>query len=525
MRRAGVVMRHFAGISLLLVALCLGCFQPGAYAQQKPGEVPVFQDDPIAAALDSLAMVKYFDKGLIKPPSANLNKFHFTPDSIPRYDDGVYEARLQKLDAESPFDLQYNNAVKGYIELYAVRKRDLVSRALGLSQLYFPMIEQLLDKYNIPLEMKYLCIVESAMNPRVRSRAGAMGLWQFMYTTGILYDLKVTSYVDERCDPYKSTVAACEYLHFLYEMFGDWQLVLAAYNSGPGSVNKAIRRSGGKHTFWEIAPYLPRETQGYVPAFIAVNYVMRNTAEHNLYSSIPKRSFYEVDTVKIKQQVSFEQLSAILGIPVEEIEFLNPEYKKGVIPYSSDKPYTLTLPAGKVGSFVTNEQAIYNYLKKEKPSSQDVMAMQEVMEVYTVKKGEHLNTIANKYKCTIYDLKLWNNLKTNYVKPGQQLTVYINKIGNNSGGVQPLQQKSASSAAVTIPVSQPVTKPAVVQAPAAQQSGQGAVSGQPRYYTIGKGDTLWEIAKKTGSTIDVIKRLNNFGDKYMLLPGQKIKVG
>ncbi len=481
------------------IVILAGCLIWRAVSAQQDNGVPVFQDDAIAAALDSLAMVKYFDKGLTKPPSPNLSKFHFSPDSIPRYDDAVYESRLQKLDAESPFDLQFNPAVKSYIELYAVRKRELVSRALGLSQLYFPMIEQLLDKYNIPLEMKYLCIVESAMNPRVRSRAGAMGLWQFMYTTGILYDLKVTSYVDERCDPYKSTVAACEYLHFLYEMFGDWQLVLAAYNSGPGSVNKAIRRSGGKHTFWEIAPYLPRETQGYVPAFIAVNYVMRNTAEHNLYSSIPKRSFYEVDTVKIKQQVSFEQLSAILGIPVEEIEFLNPEYKKAVIPYSAEHPYTLTLPAGKIGNFVTNEQAIYNYLKKEKPTSQDVMAMQEVQEVYTVKKGEHLNTIANKYKCTIYDLKLWNNLKTNYVKPGQQLTVFVNKIGTNTA------------------------------APAVAQPGQSSKvveqNGPGKYYTIGKGDTLWEIARKTGSTIDAIKRLNNFGDKYMLLPGQKIKIG
>jgi membrane-bound lytic murein transglycosylase D len=496
-------MKSFVGKwQILAIVGLLSGWQGVALGQQKPDTLPVIQDDPIAAALDSLAMLKYFDKGLSVPASANQNKYHFSPDSVPRYDDAVYESRLSKLDAESPFDLVYNNAVRGYIELYAVRKRDLVSRALGLSELYFPMIEQLLDKYNIPLEMKYLCIVESAMNPRVRSRAGAMGLWQFMYTTGKLYDLKVTSYVDERCDPYKSTVAACEYLHFLYEMFGDWQLVLAAYNSGPGSVNKAIRRSGGKRTFWEISPYLPRETQGYVPAFIAVNYVMRHTAEHNLYASVPMRTFYEVDTVKIHQQVTFEQLSAILNITVEEVEFLNPEYKKGVIPYSADQPYSLCLPAAKVGSFVTNEQAIYNYLRKERPNTQDVMAMQEVTEIYTVRRGEHLNNIANKFKCTIYDLKLWNNLKTNYVKPGQQLTVYINKIGNSpAASVQPLSQKPTVSAV------------------SPQQTGK------VKYYTIGKGDTLWYIARKVGSSIDAIKRLNNFGDRYTLLPGQKIKIG
>ncbi len=503
-------------------------------ANQLAGNLPpVFQDDPIASALDSLALVNYFEKGKVKPTAGNAGKYHFAADSIPRYDAGVYEARLQKLDDESPFDLEYNDAVRGYIELYAVRKRELVSRAMGLSQLYFPMIEQLLDKYNIPLEMKYLCIVESAMNPRVRSRAGAMGLWQFMYTTGIMYDLKVTSYVDERCDPYKSTVAACEYLHFLYEMFGDWQLVLAAYNSGPGSVNKAIRRSGGKHTFWEISPYLPRETQGYVPAFIAVNYVMRHTTEHNLYASIPKRTFYEVDTVKVKQQITFEQLSAVLNIPVDEIEFLNPEYKKGVIPYSSDAPYSLCLPAAKVGSFVTNEQAIYNYLKKEKPTNQDVMAMQEVMEIHVVKKGEHLNSIANRYKCTIYDLKLWNKLQSNTVKPGQQLTVYINRIGTSTTPPIKPQQQLLPSAQVAQPVQlvqatpsgqgvQPIKGVQAVQGVQQIQGVQTVTSG--KLYTINKGDTLWEIARKMGTTIDEIKRLNNFGEKYVLLPGQKIKV-
>ena len=427
-----IIYRH-----LLLLGCCYAIlFKTELQAQVVPAKVgpaptPAFQDDPIAAALDSLTRLHYFEKGQVKPVSPSLSKYHFAPDSIPRYDDGVYEARLTKLDAESPFALEYNNAVRSYIEMYAMRKRELLSRVMAMAQLYFPMIEQQLDKYNIPLEMKYLSIIESALNPRIRSRAGAAGLWQFMYTTGKLYDLKVTSYVDERCDPYKSTVAACQYLRFLYDMFGDWELVLAAYNSGPGSVNKAIRRSGGKKTYWEIRPYLPLETQGYVPAFIAVNYVMRYTAEHNLYSSIPKHTYFEVDTVKIKQQITFDQIAAVLNIPVEDVQLLNPQYKQNIIPYSPESPYTLCLPESKIGSFVTNEQAIYNYLKKEKPTSQDVMAMQEVMQIHTVRKGEHLINIANRYKCTIYDLKVWNNLKTNYIKPGQQLTVYINRIGNS----------------------------------------------------------------------------------------------
>lgn len=495
---------------VIILFFCLACAQQTAVLAQDVVP-PMFQDDPIASTLDSIAMVKYFDKGLVKPVSPKSNKFNFAPDSIPRYDAAIYESRLTKLDAESPFDLEYNDAVKSYIEMYAMRKRDLVSRVMGMSQLYFPMIEQQLDKYNIPLEMKYLAIVESALNSRVRSRAGAMGLWQFMYSTGKMYDLKVTSYVDERCDPYKATVAACEYLRFLYDMFDDWQLVLAAYNSGPGNVNKAIRRSGGKKTYWEIRPYLPRETQGYVPAFIAVNYVMRNTAEHNLYSSIPKRSFFEVDTVKIKQQITFEQVSAVLDIPVEEVEFLNPQYKKGIIPYSADDPYTLCLPAAKVGSFITNEQAIYTYLKKTNPNSQDILAMQEVMRIHTVRRGEKLHAIANRYKCTIYDLKVWNNLKTNYVKTGQKLTVYVNKVANDNASA--VKQQAT-----------PVLKQEVVSAQVAQDNSTTQTS-EGKFYTIGKGDTLWDIARKTGTTIDEIKRLNNFSSNYVLLPGRKIKVG
>lgn len=506
------MFRLTAIVRVILIVGLLNSRQSAMLAQVLDVVPPMFQDDPIASTLDSIAMVNYFEKGLVKPVAPKSNKFNFTSDSIPRYDPSVYESRLAKIDAESPFDLEYNEAVKGYIEMYAMRKRDLVSRVMGMSQLYFPMIEQQLDKYDIPLEMKYLAIVESALNSRVRSRAGAMGLWQFMYSTGKMYDLKVTSYVDERCDPYKATVAACEYLRFLYDMFDDWQLVLAAYNSGPGNVNKAIRRSGGKKTYWEIRPYLPRETQGYVPAFIAVNYVMRNTAEHNLYSSIPKRSFFEVDTVKIKQQITFEQVSAVLDIPVEEVEFLNPQYKKGIIPYSADDPYTLCLPAAKVGSFITNEQAIYAYLKKANPNSQDILAMQEVMRVHTVRRGEKLHSIANRYKCTIYDLKVWNNLKTNYVKTGQKLTVYVNKVANDNATAVKQQQVT------------PVLKQEVVSAQVAQNNST-TQTAEGKFYTIGKGDTLWDIARKTGTTIDEIKRLNNFSNNYVLLPGKKIKVG
>jgi membrane-bound lytic murein transglycosylase D len=285
-------------------------------------------DNPVAAMLDSLANQKVLEKALLKPIYPKTNKYKFAPDSVPRCEDFVYESRLAKLDAVSPFDLVYNPHVKGFIELYAVRKRELVSRMMGLSQLYYPMFEEIFDKHNIPLELKHLAVIESALNPTARSRCGATGLWQFMYPTGKMYGLTVTSYIDERSDVYKATEAAAEYLKSLYGMFGDWQMVLAAYNAGPGTISKAIRRSGGKKTYWEIRPYLPTETQAYVPAFIAANYVMNYPTEHNIYASTPRKTYFEVDTAVVKEPMTFNQISAALDISIEEIMYFNPQYRK-----------------------------------------------------------------------------------------------------------------------------------------------------------------------------------------------------
>lgn len=475
------------GFLFLLISVCVYGQAPPAYAPD------LMKDDPIAAALDSLDKLNLFEKGYAKINYPKNPKYQFSKDSVPRYDEGVYESRLAKIDAASPFDLQYNSIVKGYIEMYTIRRRELVSRMMALSQFYFPMFEEQLDKYNLPLELKYLAICESALNPLAKSRAGAMGLWQFMYPTGKIYGLKVSSYVDERCDPYKSTVAACEYFKYLYGLFGDWQMVLAAYNGGPGTVNKAIRRSGGKKTYWEIRPFLPKETQGYVPAFIAVNYVMGYTSEHNVYSAIPKKTFLSVDTVNIKKQISFEQISSVLDIPMDELRYLNPTYKKNVIPVLPDEQSYLTLPDNKVGAFVTNEEKIYDYYKRDTLRSVDILASQEVLKIHTVKSGEHLSTIAKKYGCTVADLKQWNGIKTSSVKPGKKLTIYI--YGKK-----------------------PVTKPAA----AIQQDASGA---KYKYYTVKSGDSLYKIAQQNKTTVDELKRLNGFGAKYSLMPGKKIKIG
>jgi membrane-bound lytic murein transglycosylase D len=483
----------------LIVLVFVVIFGPGQlYAQNYTESTQ--PDDPIAAMLDSLERLNYFEKGYVKP--SKNSKYHFAADSVPRYDDMVYESRLAKLDAQSPFDLVYNDAVRGYIELYAVRKRELVSRMMALSQFYFPLFEQVLDKYNLPLELKYLAICESALNPNAKSHAGAMGLWQFMYPTGKMYKLNVTSYVDERCDPYKSTIAAAEYLKFLYSMFGDWEMVLAAYNGGPGTVSRAIKRSGGKKTYWEIRPYLPRETQGYVPAFIAVNYVMNYTVEHNLYSGIPKKTFFQVDTVHVRQQVSFQQVSEVLDVPMDDLKNLNPWYKKQVIPVSpSGDPYTLVLPTDKISGFITNELAIYNYKKEEKDA--ELLAAQQVSKSHLVKKGEHLSTIATKYNCTISELQAWNNLKTLKVYPGQRLVI------NQSSGQSNVAANNTTAPPVNTKTVQPNTPPVA----------------KSKYYTVRKGDTLWEIANKNGITLDELRKMNNLGKNSKLTIGSKLKVG
>lgn len=458
--------------------------------------VLILPDDPILEALDDLVKLSYFEKSNFVIDTYKLNVYNFPADSIPWYDDKVFADRLAKLDAQTPFILSYNDKVKAFINLYAVRKKELTSRILGLSYLYFPMFEAELDRFDLPLEFKYLAVVESALNPMVKSKAGAMGLWQFMYHTGKLYHLNVTSYVDDRRDPYKSTTAACHYFKFLYNIYGNWELVLAAYNCGPGNVNKAIRRSGGKKDYWDIYPYLPKETRGYVPAFIAVNYVMNYAAEHNLYPVKPKIISHEIDTVHIERQLSFEQISSTLGISVEDIEYLNPCYKKRVIPYSGN-PQALCLPKDKVGIFLNNEQLIYTYLKAREDSAGSGLIEEEVRKVHIVKKGENIGSVAIKYDCTVADIKDWNGLRSARLRPGQKLTIFVLEEPHHKAGTTVQETK--------------------VEMKAGDQ--------KYIYYTIQQGDTLWNIAKNNGVTLSKLKELNTNIDHNQLKPGTKIIIG
>ena len=477
-------------------------------ALPKDSSAIIFNDDPIASMLDSLSRLKFFDKASLQ---ITPNKYNFPLDSVPNYSDSIYSARLSKLDAESPFDLIYNNAVRSYIEMYAVRKRGMVQRMMGMSQLYFPMMEEILDRKKIPLELKYLAIVESALNPTARSRAGAMGLWQFMYGTGKMMGLKTSSYVDERCDPIKSTEAACDYIQFLYDMFGDWQMVLAAYNGGPGTVSKAIRRSGGKTTYWEIRPYLPRETQGYVPAFIAVNYVMTHREEHNLYPAIPRITYADVDTLNIKQELSFQQIAKALNMSVEEIQYLNPCYKRSTIPYSASECYSLCLPTEKIGSFIANEAEIYEYAKKD--SMMQALAVQEIAKIHTVRKGETISRVAKRYGCTPEDIKAWNRLKSAKLRTGQKLNVYIPVKGNSV----------TASAKTNVPADTSSVSKAKSVVSADTTKSSLLANSKFRYVTVQKGDSLWSISQQNNVSIDQLKQWNNL-ESEKIIQGQKIKI-
>lgn len=355
-------------------------------------------------------------------------------DSIgPVFSDSVYMERLKKIP--SVFELVYNPIVKKYIELYTMRRRKQMSYMLGVGNYYFPIFEQALDALDLPMELKYLPVIESALNPRAYSVAGASGLWQFMYGTGKIYGLQGNSLVDERRDPIKATNAAVRFLRDLYKMYGDWAMVIAAYNCGPGNVNKAIKRSGGKKDYWAIYPYLPKETRGYVPAFIAATYAMTYHKEHKICPTRMELP-YVCDTVVLKDRMHLEQISSVLGIDIETLRNMNPQYRKDIIP-GNGEAYTLCLPENKVGSFIDMKDSIMAY----KADSFSVVTKVVVLPakadpyyragggavkkgVYVVKRGDTLSGIAQRRKVSIAKIKKWNNLKSDRIYIGQKLRIY-----------------------------------------------------------------------------------------------------
>ena len=483
-----------------------------------------FLDDPIVSMFDSLTKISFQDS------TATTNIIpSYDPNLFSSYSalDSLYAQRLAVLNVNSPFKYVYNDDVRRYIDVYVTKKRGLTSRMLGLSKIYFPIFEEQLDKYNLPLELKYLAIVESALIPTAKSRCGAAGLWQFMLGTGKMYDLNVSSYVDDRYDPYKSTIAACEHFQDLYNVYHDWALVLAAYNSGAGNVNKAIKRSGGEMDFWKIKDYLPRETQGYVPAFIAVSYVMNYAAEHNIFPIEPNIAHLKTDTVVVHKELTFAQLSEYLNIPIDDIALLNPSFKAGVIPAYENKNYILCLPIEHIDNFVTHDTAIYNYKTKNQQLNQEWLAIQKnemskfkkqlnknkyTTGYHTVKKGETLGSIAAMYNCTIKEIKDWNNMTSTNIYVGEKINVYsANKVKTINNDKKTVNTKVKE-----------INKPVVVNKP--NDNKKTTLSRKVVYYTVQKGDTLWSIANKyPGVSVDEIKKTNNLFDTK-LKPGQKLKI-
>lgn len=413
----------------------------------------------------------------------------------------LLKGRLANLDSNTPFHVEYNPSLEKIIKHYLKNRPQTLANLMGRAKYYFPIFEEYLDKYNIPLELKYLAIVESALKPNAKSRVGAKGLWQFMYPTGKMYGLKVSSYVDERCDPIKSTEAACKYLLALHKIFNDWDLALAAYNSGPGNVNKAIRRSGGSKNYWNLRHYLPRETAGYLPAFYATLYIMEYAEEHNLYATNELMHVFETDTVILKRQITFDQVNQVLETNDSLLEFLNPQYKLNVIPVVKGRNYTLRIPKYLVGKFVANEDQIYAYAeandaKREKPLPKYFEANDKIR--YRVRSGDYLGKIAGRYGVSVSSIKRWNGLKSNSLRIGQRLTIYPRK-----------------TYASTVKAS---------SKPSSTPKKEAPPKGKYTTYTVKKGDSLWLISQKYPKvSVGQIKSWNNIWSNN-LKPGTKLRI-
>ena len=417
-------------------------------------------------------------------------------------DDSLLAKRIAIMNINSPFEYKYNQDVKQWIKYY-LKHKQFLGRIIGLGELYFPIFEETFSKYEVPLELKYLAVVESALNPNAKSRAGAVGLWQFMYRTGLLYDLNVTSYVDDRRDPYKSTEAAARHMRDLYDIYNDWALVLAAYNAGAGRINRAVLNSGGKTNYWEILHYLPAETRNYVPAFIAVSYIMTYYKELNIVPSPPKFKDVEIDTIAIKYNTNLKTISDFFEIPYEDLKFLNPQYIKDIIPSSENQIYCIRIPKKYQMQFYSKEKAFYDTLLAQRTITVDtnitknVPALQNTGNViyHKVQRGETLSGIATKYRVTVSDIKRWNNLKSNMIYVGQKLKIY--------SSTPPSKTSSVTSTNTT------------------NQTSSSSAKTQNIVHVVKSGETLSGIASKYGVSVNNIKNWNNLSSDKISI-GQKL---
>ncbi|MFL9845854.1 LysM peptidoglycan-binding domain-containing protein [Flavobacterium rhizosphaerae] len=505
--------------------------------------------------IDSLWMKELTNEDLFEDMQEDLADT--SPDNEVDYNlpTSVLKERLAALNARSPFNIEYSKELENIIKSYLKNRPKSFERLMAISQYYFPMFEEYLAKYNVPLEIKYLAVIESALNPRAKSRVGATGLWQFMYPTGKQYNLDVDSYVDERSDPLKATEAACQYLSSLYKIFGEWDLVLASYNAGPGNVTKAIRRSGSYKNYWNIRKKLPRETQNYVPAFLATMYIYEYGSAHGISPLKAPATYFETDTVMVQRKMSFKQIADLIDVPVNELQFLNPTYKLDVIPYTADKPHFVRLPKDKTGLFVTNEKAIYAYIDheenlKEKPYFLNTVKEEVVAgnykkktstKTYVVRRGDNLGEIANKYDVSLTNLKRWNGLRGNMIRVGQRLKIQTHELVKIQ---KPVKEEAVAEATakektqakaedeVTSQEQDVAQKEEEAQREeiktalelVAEQKRKRETFEQVHMYIVQKGDSLFSIARKhPGVTVENLKNWNEIKGES-IKPGMKLKV-
>ena len=513
-----------------------------------------FVDHDIASCVDQEWMKELSNPELFKEMEfdiANVN-----PDVKVDYDlsTDLLKARLKEMDAKSPFNIEYNEGLENIIKSYLKNRKRSYERLMAISEYYFPMFEAALAKYDVPLEIKYLAVVESALNPHAKSRVGATGLWQFMFATGKQYKLDVTSYVDERSDPLKATEAACQYLSNMYKIFGDWDLVLASYNSGPGNVSKAIRRSGGQQNYWNIRKFLPKETAGYVPAFLATMYIYEYHKEHGIEPKRAAISYVATDTVMVKREMSFKQISDLLDIPESQIKLLNPGYKLDVVPNVKGENHYLRLPLNKVAVYVSNEDKIYAYAqieadKRERPyftrKSNPVIKPIETSiassekspyvdyseepqsgfktvnktKIHKVKRGDNIGEISQKYGVSVANIKKWNRLRSNNIMLGANLKIMTSErvaIAPKKIAKPAVRVKDTTTTAIAV-VEKKAPKEIVLE------DSKKEITDESEFYVVQKGDNLNTIAKKYGVTTAQIREWNNMEDTNVLL-GSKLKL-
>lgn len=471
-----------------------------------------FKRDEAATRVDSLWMKELTSLDIYDDLTKDIQTINTDVTVDEELPTELLKQRLQAMNEKSPFDIEYNQGLENIIKSFLKNRKKSFSRLMALSEYYFPIFEDAFAKQNVPLEIKYLAVVESALNPKAVSKMGATGLWQFMYGTGKQYALKIDSYIDERSDPLKATAAASEYMTKMYNIFGDWELVLASYNSGPGNVTKAIRRSGGKSKYWDIRSYLPKETQGYVPAFLATMYLFEYHKEHGINPERAVVKNFETDTINVKNEVTFKQLADLLDMPQSQIQLLNPSYKLNVVPYYQGEQHFLRLPKDKIATFVSNEDKIYNYVAyqsktkslptqlamkvapKAKPIVREKLELSKDLQLYKVQKGDNLGAIADKYNVNVSDIKKWNNLKSNAVALGRTLKI--------KSDFDP-SVKTAKDIKSTLAVEKK-TEEAI-----ASTDDKDKNNAQSQEYVVAVGDNLGSIAKKFGTTIAELKELNS----------------